>query len=49
VRTHKELFRLSDADVDALELVNEAKLAGGAGHAVLLRERFGALRAGTDG
>src|SRR5262245_29442842 len=49
VRAHRDLFRRSSADVDALELVNDAKLAGYDGHAVLLRQRFGALPAGHDG
>ena len=49
VRDHRELFRLSAADVDALDLVNDAKLAGSGGHAVLFRQRFGSLPAGHGG
>jgi hypothetical protein len=49
VRDHRDLFRLSAADVDALDLVNDAKLAGSGGHAVLFRQRFGSLPAGHDG
>jgi hypothetical protein len=49
VRAHHDLFRLSAADADALELVNDAKLAASDGHAVLLRQRFGDLPAGHDG
>jgi extracellular elastinolytic metalloproteinase len=49
IRSHADLFRLSSADVDALELVNDAKLVGSDGHAVLFRQRFGGLAAGHDG
>ena len=49
VRDHRDLFRLSAADADALDLVNDAKLAGSGGHAVLLRQRFGSLPAGHGG
>ena len=49
IRSHADLFRLSAADVDNLELVNDAKLVAGDGHAVLFRQRFGGLTAGHDG
>jgi extracellular elastinolytic metalloproteinase len=49
IRDHRDLFRLSAADVDNLELVNDAKLAASDGHAVLFRQRFGDLAAGHDG
>ena len=44
---NKALFRL-DA-VGNLELVSDSKLAGGAGHAVTLRQRVGGLEAGGGG
>jgi hypothetical protein len=43
------LFRLTPADVDKLELLNDQKAAGGQGHAVLFRQRYGALPAAQDG
>jgi hypothetical protein len=49
VRTHRGLFRLSDADVTALELVNAAKLEGSGARAVLFRQRFGLLPSAQDG
>ena len=49
IRAQRDLFRLSAADVDNLELVNDAKLAASDGHAVLFRQRFGDLAAGHDG
>jgi extracellular elastinolytic metalloproteinase len=49
IAAHRELFRLSAADVDALQLVNDAKLVASDGHAVLFRQRFGDLAAGHDG
>ena len=49
VRAHRELFRLSDADVTALELVNAAKLTGSSARAVLFRQRFGLLPSAQDG
>ncbi|NMO14363.1 peptidase M36 [Pyxidicoccus fallax] len=49
VRANRELFRLSDADVTSLELVNAAKLAGSSGRAVLFRQRFGLLPSAQDG
>src|SRR4051794_24502367 len=49
LRSHADLFRLSAADVDNLELVNDAKLVASDGHAVLFRQRFGSLAAGHDG
>ena len=47
LRSQSELFALSDADVDALELVSVTPIGDGA--SVLLRQSFGALRAGVDG
>lgn len=44
---HRALFRLSEAGVDALELLNAP--AVGDGKAVLFRQRFGHLPAGYDG
>src|SRR3954454_10584187 len=49
IRAHADLFRLSAADIDNLELVNDAKLTASDGHAVLFRQRFGQLPAGHDG
>ena len=49
IRANHDLFRLTAADVDALELVNDAKLVNSDGHAVLFRQRFGQLPAGHDG
>jgi extracellular elastinolytic metalloproteinase len=49
VRAHHDLFRLTAADADGLELVNDAKLVASDGHAVLFRQRFGQLTAGHDG
>src|ERR1044071_7639489 len=49
IRSHADLFRLTAADVDGLELVNDAKLVASDGHAVLFRQHFGALTAGHDG
>ncbi|HJP65364.1 MAG TPA: M36 family metallopeptidase, partial [Actinomycetota bacterium] len=49
VLQHRELFRLSRAAVSRLALVADAETAGGAGHAVLLEQRFGTLPAGFDG
>ena len=43
------LFRLSTAEVAALELVADSEMAGGAGHAVMFRQRFGSLPATKDG
>jgi hypothetical protein len=47
LRQHRGLFRLSRADVHRLVLVNDAAI--GAGHAVLLQQRFGTLPAEPDG
>ena len=49
IRAHRDLFRLSAADVDGLELVNDSKLVDSDAHAVLFRQRFGDLPAGHDG
>ncbi len=47
VRSKRSIFRLSDADVTALELVSSNPI--GSGRAVLFRQRYGALDAGQDG
>ncbi len=49
VRANRGLFRLSDADVTSLELVNAAKMPGSNGRAVLFRQRFGGLLSAQDG
>ncbi len=49
IKQHKALFRLTDADVDNLELVNDATLTGTPAHAVLFRQRFGDLMSAQDG
>ena len=49
IRANKALFRLSDAGVNALELLNDSKMAGYDGHAVIFRQKFGALPAAQDG
>jgi extracellular elastinolytic metalloproteinase len=49
LRRNAALFRLSTAEVDALELVNDSPLSGSGAHAVLFRQRFGGLRAAADG
>ncbi|MDQ1721890.1 MAG: extracellular elastinolytic metalloproteinase [Pseudonocardiales bacterium] len=43
------LFRMTSADVDKLELLNDQRTAGGVGHAVLFRQRYGSLPAAQDG
>jgi extracellular elastinolytic metalloproteinase len=47
VADNADLFNVSSADVDDLELVYDVRI--GRGHAVLLRQRFGDLPAGQDG
>jgi hypothetical protein len=49
LRAHRELFRLSDADITGLELVNAARMPGSHGRAVLFRQRFGGLPSAQDG
>ena len=49
IRANKALFRLSDAGVDALELLNDSKMSGYDGHAVVFRQKFGSLPAGESG
>ena len=49
IRAKKALFKLSDAGVDSLELLNDSKMSGYDGHAVIFRQKFGSLPAGTDG
>ena len=43
------LFRLTTAQVAALELVNDSKMPQSNGHAVLFRQKFGSLPATVDG
>ncbi len=43
------LFRLTTAQVAALELVNDSRMAQSNGHAVLFRQKFGQLPAAVDG
>jgi extracellular elastinolytic metalloproteinase len=49
IRDNRELFKLSDAAVSGLAVVNDAKLAGTDAHAVLFRQSFGSLAAAQDG
>jgi extracellular elastinolytic metalloproteinase len=49
ISSHRSLFKLSAADADALELVNDSKLVQSAGHAVVFRQKFGGQAAGHDG
>ena len=49
LKSNAVLFRMTSADVDKLELLNDQRTAGGAGHAVLFRERYGSLPAAQDG
>src|SRR5207245_3527997 len=49
ISSNKALFRLSDQGVANLELLNDSKMAGYDGHAVLFRQTFGGLPATQDG
>lgn len=49
VRQNRELFKLSDAGVDQLEVVNEGVTPFNEARAVLFRQRFGGLRVSHDG
>ncbi|HEX8492468.1 MAG TPA: M36 family metallopeptidase [Pyrinomonadaceae bacterium] len=49
ISEHRELFRLSDAGLANLELLNDQKMAGYPGHSVLFRQKFGDLPAAHDG
>src|SRR5207253_9353627 len=49
ISSNKTLFRLSDQGVSNLELLNDSKMAGYDGHAVLFRQTFGGLPATQDG
>ena len=49
IRSNRTLFRLTAADVDNLELVNNSPIVGTSGHAVLFRQRFGQLAPTQDG
>src|SRR3954468_8001317 len=41
ISSHRSLFKLSAADVSALDLVHDSKLVQSDGHAVVFRRRFG--------
>jgi len=49
ISANKVLFRLTDAGVRNLELVNDSVMSGGRGHAVLFRQTFGGMSAAQDG
>lgn len=49
VRANRGLFRLSDAAVTNLELVNDVTADDTDGHSVLFRQRFGSLKPFQDG
>ncbi len=49
ITSNKALFRLSDAGVANLELLNDSPMTGSDGHAVLFRQTFGGLPATQDG
>ncbi|HEX8304208.1 MAG TPA: M36 family metallopeptidase [Jatrophihabitans sp.] len=49
LKSNAELFRMTPAEVDALPLLNDQRMAGGAGHAVLFRQQYGSLPAAQDG
>ena len=49
IRANKALFRLSDQGVDDLELLNDSKMSGYDGHAVIFRQRFNNIPATHDG
>ncbi|MGB7926364.1 MAG: M36 family metallopeptidase [Pyrinomonadaceae bacterium] len=49
IRANRALFRLSDQSVTKLELLNDSKMRGSDGHAVIFRQRFGNLQAAQDG
>ena len=46
---NRTIFRLTTAEISALELVSEQRMAQSNGIAVLLRQRFGDLPAAVDG
>ncbi|MEO6502216.1 MAG: M36 family metallopeptidase [Jatrophihabitantaceae bacterium] len=49
LKDNAALFRLTAADIDQLDVLNDQRTAGNAGHAVLFRQRYGALPAAQDG
>jgi hypothetical protein len=49
VRRNADLYRLSPAAADDLEVVSDSRLTGTDAHVVLLRQRFGGLPAVADG
>ena len=48
IRANRGLFRLTDADVTNLELLNDSAIIDTPGHAVLFRQRFGGLSSTHD-
>jgi extracellular elastinolytic metalloproteinase len=49
VAEHAALFRLTDAGLDDLELINVLPLGGSGAHVVLFRQTFGGIPAAQDG
>ena len=49
IRANRALFRLSEQSVTKLELLNDSRMRGSGGHAVIFRQRFGNLPAAQDG
>jgi hypothetical protein len=49
ISQNRELFRLSPAGIDALQVLTDAPLTGDAGHAIVFRQRFGGVPALLDG
>jgi extracellular elastinolytic metalloproteinase len=49
VEANSALFRLSQQEAAALELLNDSPMARSSGHAVIFRQRFGELASGQDG
>ena len=49
IRANRTLFKLSDQSVTDLDLLNDSRMAGYDGHAVIFRQRFGNLAAAQDG
>jgi len=49
VRANRGLFKLSDAAVTGLDLVNSSRLTASNGYAVLFRQKFGSVPAAEDG
>ena len=49
IAAHRTLFKLTAADVSALDVVSDSPLVGTAGHAVIFNQRFGSLDSGQNG